>query len=388
MKKHSKGRDAVSDWREMACRKRLTIGMDLGDKVSRYFVIDEEGAEVSQGSVKTTPQALGEQFGGGMGRCRVAMEVGAHSRWVNEQLRAAGHEVIVADARRVPLITSSDNKSDGLDAEMLARLARVDSKLLHPIRHRGMAVQKDLTVIRARQALVEARTQLINCVRGLVKTTGERMAQTSSRTFARRAEQAMPELLRGALAEMVKVIDRIHQAVAAYDAQIEELAQNQYPETARLQQVNGVGALTSLAYVLTIEDPHRFGQSRDVGCYFGLRPKRNQSGDSDPQLGITKAGDPYLRQLLVNCAHHILGPFGADCKLRRWGLALAQQASQKDSRKIRAGQKVKKSNAKKRAIVAVARKLAVLLHRLWVSGETYEPLRGCQQEEPPAAAAA
>lgn len=372
----------------MASRKRLTIGMDLGDKVSHYYVIDEEGVEVSQGSAKTTPQALGEHFGGGMGRCRVAIEVGAHSRWVNELLTALGHEVIVSDPRRVPLITSSDNKSDGVDAEMLARLARVDPKLLHPIRHRGMGVQKDLTVIRARQALVEARTQLINCVRGLVKTTGERMVKTSSRAFARRAEQAMPELLRAALAEMVKVIDGINQAVMAYDAQIEELAQKQYPETARLQQVNGVGALTSLAYVLTIEDPHRFRRSRDVGCYFGLRPKRNQSGDSDPQLGITKAGDPYLRQLLVNCAHHILGPLGADCKLRRWGLALAQQASEKDSQKIRAGKKVKKSNAKKRAITAVARKLAVLLHRLWVSGEAYEPLRGCRQEEPQTAAVA
>jgi transposase len=305
---------------------------------------------------------------------------------VNELLRVLGHEVIVADPRRVPLITGSDNKSDEVDAEMLARLARVDSKLLHPIRHRGMGVQKDLTVIRARQALVEARTQLINCVRGLVKTTGERLAKSSSGAFARRADQAMPELLRGALAEMVKVIDGINQAISAYDAQIEELAKNKYPETARLQQVNGVGALTSLAYVLTIEDPHRFRRSRDVGCYLGLRPKRNQSGGRDPQLGITKAGDPYLRQLLVNCSHHILGPFGADCKLRRWGLGLAQQATEKDSRKIRAGQKVKKSNAKKRAVTAVARKLAVLLHRLWVSGEAYEPLRGCRQEQPAAAA--
>jgi transposase len=369
MKKHSKGNGAVGEWRELAARKRLTIGIDLGDKVSRYCVIDEEGAEVLQDSVKTTPAGLLETFGG-MARCRVAIEVGSHSRWVNELLTDLGQEVLVADPRRVPLISASDNKSDGLDAEMLARLARVDPKLLHPIRHRGMEAQKDLTVIRARQALVEARTKLINCARGLVKTTGVRIAKSSSQGFGRRAAEAMPELLRGALA-----------AVSAYDEQIEQLGRKQYPETARLQQVNGVGALTALTFVLTVEDPHRFRKSRDVGCYFGLRPKRDQSGDSDPQLGITKAGDPYMRQLLVNCAHHILGPFGAECKLRRWGLALAQQAMEKDSQKIRAGKKVKKSNAKKRAITAVARKLAVLLHRLWVSGDTYEPWRGCGQRQ-------
>ncbi len=380
MKKHSKGNGAVGEWRELAARKRLTIGIDLGDKVSHYCVIDEEGAEVLQDSVKTTPAALLETFGG-MARCRVAIEVGSHSRWVNELLTDLGQEVLVADPRRVPLISASDNKSDGLDAEMLARLARVDPKLLHPIRHRGREAQKDLTVIRARQALVEARTKLINCVRGLVKTTGVRIAKSSSRGFGRRAAEAMPEQLGGALAGVLEVIERIHEAVSAYDEQIEQLGRKQYPETARLQQVHGVGALTALTFVLTVEDPQRFRKSRDVGCYFGLRPKRDQSGDSDPQLGITKAGDAYMRQLLVNCAHHILGPFGADCKLRRWGLALAQQTLEQDSQKIRAGKKVKKSNAKKRAITAVARKLAVLLHRLWVSGDTYEPLRGCGQRQ-------
>ncbi len=379
MKKNSKANTVVTGWKEMASRKRLTIGIDLGDKVSRYFVMDDEGTEVTQGSVKTTPAAMAETFGG-MAPCRIAIEVGSHSRWVNELLTKLGQEVLVADARRVPLISSSDSKSDGVDAEMLARLARVDPKLLHPIRHRGMEAQNHLSVIRVRATLVEARTKLINCARGLVKTTGVRLAQASSEAFPQRAKEGMPEQLRSALTEMLEVIERMNVAVASYDKRIEELARKKYPETARLEQVNGVGALTSLAYVLTVEDPHRFARSREAGCYFGLRPRRSQSGDSDPQLGITKAGDEYMRQLLVNCAHHILGPFGADCKLRRWGLALAQQTMEKDQQKKRAGQKVKKSNAKKRAVTAVARKLAVLLHRLWVSGKPYEPLRGCSQE--------
>jgi transposase len=366
--------EGIEEWEE------LTIGIDLGDRVSQFCVLDGEGNKVWEGKVATTPKAFRERFGL-IGASRVAIEVGSHSRWASEVLRRCGHEVLVADPRRVPMISGSDRKSDRVDAEMLARLARVDPQLLHPIQHRGQEAQKDLTMIRARQALVETRTKLINCVRGLVKTTGERLAHSSSEAFPGRATAGLPEQLRGALTEMVQVIARTNEAIASYDQQIEELVEKRYPETARLRQVNGVGALTSLTFVLTIEDPHRFAHSRDAGCYFGLQPRRDQSGDSDPQLGITKAGDEYVRQLLVNCAHYILGPHGADCRLRRWGLGLAQQTRERDSGKIRAGQKVKKSKAKKRAITAVARKLAVLLHRLWVSGESYEPFRGVRQEQ-------
>jgi transposase len=130
-----------------------------------------------------------------------------------------------------------------------------------------------------------------------------------------------------------------------------------------LTQVSGVGTLTAMAFVLTIEEPHRFRRSRDVGCYLGLRPKQQDSGERSPQLRITKAGDSYLRKILVSSAHYIIGPFGPDTDLRRWGLKLCERGGK---------------NAKKRAVVAVARKLAVLLHRLWVTGEVYEPLRNAQ----------
>ena len=131
-----------------------------------------------------------------------------------------------------------------------------------------------------------------------------------------------------------------------------------------LKQLKGVGDLIATAYVLTIEDPHRFRKSRDAGCFVGLQPGRRNSGESEPQMRISKEGDEYLRTLLVQGAHYILGPFGEDSDLRRWGKKLAARGGK---------------NAKKRAVVAVARKLAVLLHRLWVSGEVYEPLRNSQK---------
>jgi len=154
-------------------------------------------------------------------------------------------------------------------------------------------------------------------------------------------------------------VESVSEHIREYDEQIESTAKNRYPETALLQQVHGVGTLTALTYVLTVDDPHRFRRSRDAGAYFGLRPRRRESGDSRPQLRITKEGDAYMRKLLVQCAHHILGPFGADSDLRSWGLELAARGGK---------------NAKKRALVAVARKLAVLLHKLWLTGEVYEPL--------------
>lgn len=363
MKKNSrKQEERVNGMGKGVEQERLTIGIDLGDRRSRYCVLDESGEVLWEGSVATTPKAMREQFGA-LHRSRVVIEVGGHSRWASQELAQCGHEVIVANPRNVKLITQSTRKNDRVDARMLARLGRVDPELLSPIRHRSEAAQVDLAVIRAREALVEARTQLINCVRGMVKATGERVSKCASERFSEQAAEQMPPRLRPALAGLLEQIEQLNEAIRGYDCQIAYLAQTRYPETARLEQVDGVGTLTVLTFVLTVEDPGRFSKSRQVGCYLGLRPKQSQSGESDPQLRITKTGDVYLRQLLVNCAHYILGPFGADCTLRRWGLQLAARGGK---------------NAKKRAIVAVARKLAVLLHRLWVSGERYEPLRGCE----------
>ena len=288
------------------------------------------------------------------------MEVGTHSPWVSRYLARLGYEVIVANARRVRLISESSRKDDKLDAKTLARLARIDPELLSPIRHRGVQAQADLMMIRARAVLVQTRTALINAARGLTKSYGERLPSCATYQMGTDQAELLSPAIRAALEPLLAEVETVTERIREYDKQLEQLCQTRYPETKLLKQVHGVGTLIALAFVLTIEDPHRFRKSRAVGCYVGLRPKRRQSGQSRPQLGISKEGDVYLRTLLVQGAHHVLGPFGKDSDLRRWGLKLAAQGGK---------------NAKKRAVIAVARKLAVLLHKLWVSGETYEPLR-------------
>jgi transposase len=350
--------------------QRLTIGLDLGDRSSWYCVLDEAGQVLLEQKLGTTPKAMKEVFGA-MPRSRIALETGMHSPWVSRVLSELGHEVIVAHARNVRLIGESRRKDDRLDARTLARLARIDPQLLAPVKHRSAQAQADLSVIRARAGLVRARTSLINTARGLTKSYGERLRGCSPRNMnAEKARELSPEL-RAALDPLLEAIESLSEHIREYNQKIEHTAQASYPEVERLKQVKGVGTLIALTYMLTLEDPHRFRKSRDAGCYVGLQPGRRNSGQSEPQLHISKEGDPYLRTLLVQGAHHILGPFGTDSDLRRWGRKLAERGGR---------------NGKKRAVIAVARKLAVLLHRLWVSGEVYEPLRNSKQAMVPAAA--
>jgi transposase len=308
--------------------------------------------------VRTNGKALREVFGG-MPRSRIALETGTHSPWISRLLIELGHEVIVANARKVRLIGESRKKDDRLDAQTLARLARIDPELLCPVQHRSRQAQADLTVIRARAGLVRARTALVNAARSLAKSYGERLRGCNVRNMnPEKAEGLSPEL-QTALEPLLAGIEVLSEQIREYNERIEKLAEESYPQVALLKQVKGVGTLIALTFLLTLEDPHRFRKSRDVGCYLGLQPARRKSGQSEPQLHISKEGNPYLRTLLVQGAQHILGPFGVDCDLRRWGLKLAERGGK---------------SGKKRAIIATARKLAVLLHHLWVSGDVYEPL--------------
>jgi transposase len=338
--------------------RQLTIGLDLGDKSSAYCVLDEAGEVVSEHMVRTTPKALSDCFAS-MVRSRVALETGTHSPWVSRLLAACGHEVIVANARHVRLIAQSRQKDDRLDARTLARLARVDPKLLSPVTHRSAQAQADLSVIRARAALVRSRTTLINTARGLVKTNGERLHGSSSRIIKSDVSADLSPALRTSMEPVLACIKALTLQIREYNRKIIELGRTSYPEVSLLTQVHGVGPLVALTFILTLEDPHRFEKSRDAGCYIGLQPARRNSGNCQPQLHITKQGDPYLRSLLIESANHILGPFGADSDLRRWGLSLATRGA---------------ALGKKRALVGVARKLAVVLHHLWVTGEVYRPL--------------
>jgi transposase len=336
---------------------RLTVGMDLGDQWSNYCILGLQGETLSEGQLQTKQAEVAEFFQA-LPPARVVMEVGTHSPWMQEIIAGEGHEVLVANPRLMEGSKRRKRKNDRIDAQKLARLGRVDPQTLHPIRHRSREVREDLVVLRAREAVVAARTQLINATRGLVKSMGTRLPECSSPSFEQKVKDAIPEKVREALVPLVQLTDALSDCIQSYDQKIAELGEK-YGHTKLLRQVKGVGPITALAYVLTLENPEHFAKSRDVGPYLGLVPKQEDSGEIQPQLGISKTGDTMVRKLLVGSAQYILGPFGPDTDLRRYGLRLCERGGK---------------NAKKRAAVAVARKLAVLLHRLWVSGEVYEPL--------------
>jgi transposase len=338
---------------------RTTAGLDIGDRYSYLCLIDQESGEViEEGRLRTTPEAFRRRFASEQ-PLRIAIEAGTHSPWASRVLEECGHEVLVANSRKLRLIYSNKRKTDEVDAENLARLARLDPKLLYPLKHRGEEAQAHMAIIRSRQALVGSRTQLVNHVRGAVKSFGHRLPKCPARSFHKRAQEHIPEELRPALKPILETIASLTERIGDYDRKLETICGERYPETELLRQVEGVGPITALTFVLTVEDPHRFERSRSVGAYLGLVPARDQSGERDPQKHISKEGDEMLRKLLVGSAHYVLGPFGKDSDLRRHGEKIASRGGK---------------NAKKRAAVAVARKLSVVLHRLWVTAEVYDPL--------------
>jgi transposase len=344
---------------------KMTAGLDLGDKYSYLCLIDQQSGEVmEEGRLRTTPKAFRRRFASEQPPMRIAIEAGTHSPWASRVLEGCGHEVLVANSRKLRLIYSNKRKTDEIDAENLARLARVDPKLLYPLKHRGEDSQAHMALIRSRQALVDCRTQLVNHVRGAVKSFGHRLPKCPARSFHKRAPEHIPEALRPALEPILEQIGSLTERILKYDRNLETVCEEHYPETELLRQVEGIGPLTALTFVLTLEDPHRFEKSRSVGAYLGLVPATDRSGESDPQKRISKEGDEMLRKLLVSSAHYVLGPFGSDSDLRRHGEKIASRGGK---------------NAKKRAAVAVARKLSVLLHRLWVTAEVYDPLRNARR---------
>jgi transposase len=185
-----------------------------------------------------------------------------------------------------------------------------------------------------------------------------------ARSFHKRAAAHIPEVLLPALGPILEQIGSLTERIRDYDRRLETVSKERYPETELLRQVEGIGPLTALTFVLTLEDPNRFERSRSVGAYLGLVPATDRSGERNPQRRISKEGDEMLRKLLVGSAHYILGPFGSDSDLRRHGEKMASRGGK---------------NSKKRAVVAVARKLAVLLHRLWVTGEVYDRLHNAHR---------
>ena len=337
----------------------VTAGIDIGDRYSHLCLLDTQSGEViEEGRILTNHSAFEKRFSGSK-PMRIAIETGTHSPWISRMLEECGHDVLVANARKVRLINGEGRKNDKIDAEKLARLARLDPKLLAPVKHRGEASQAHLALLRSRDVLVSARTKLVNHVRGAVKSFGARLPKCTAESFQNRVAEHLPQELVPALGPVLETIASLTEHIREYDRRLESIAKEIYPQTNLLRQVRGVGVLSALAFVLTLEDPSRFAKSREVGAYLGLVPATDQSGKSDPEKHITKHGNKMMRRLLVSSAHYILGPFGEDSDLRRHGEKIASRGGK---------------NAKKRAVVAVARKLSVLLHRLWVTAEVYEPL--------------
>jgi transposase len=343
------------------CSTEMVIGMDISDKKSEICEMNYSNGKINtRTDVANDGESLSAFFSQypDPEKVMVAMEAGTHSPWISALLSDMGFNVIIGNPRKLKFIWKSEKKSDRRDAEMLARIARFDTELFYPISHRSRESQSVLAVIKARDALVKTRTLLINSVRGMLKSMGYRPPSCSAPAFAGRIIKEMPEEYSYALKETLEIIGQITQSIKGYDKKLKHLCKEKYPEAEILQQVNGVGPITSLAFILTLEEPERFKKSRYVGCFLGLVPRRDQSGEIDKQLGITKAGNAYLRSLLVQCSQYIMGAFGDDCELRRFGEKLAARGGKA---------------AKKRAIIAVARKLSILLHRLWADNATYEP---------------
>ena len=340
----------------------VTIGIDLGDKIHEVCVLNQDGDVVERFSVKNSRKQLQKELKRFINPV-IAIEAGTHSPWISRELSAMGTRVLVGNPRKLRAIWARSQKTDVRDAEMLARIARLDEKLLYPIYHRSEQAQVDLEMIKARDILVRVRTDLVNHVRCVVKSLGDRLPACSADSFHKRALSLIPKKLIPALESVIEQIGSLTGQIHTYDKKIEQLAKESYPETVCLRQVQGAGLLTCLTFILTLESADRFETSRSVGPYLGFTPRHDQSGQSDRHLRISKEGNTYLRRLLVSCAQYILGRFGQDSDLRRYGERLI----------VRGGRA-----AKRKAVVAVARKLAVLLHRLWSTGEVYHPLYNAQ----------
>jgi len=237
---------------------RLTVGADLGDQWSNYCILDLEGDTLAEGQLRTTPQDFSEFFQA-LNAARVVVEVGTHSPWVGEVVRGCRHEVLVANPRLMEGSKRRKRKNDRIDAHKLARLGRVDPESLHPLEHRSREVRQDLVLLRARDALVAVRTELINSTRGLVKSMGQRLPRCSSQSFASKAEEGLPVEIREALLPLVQFAAALSDCIQKYDRKVEEMASQKYGHTKLLRQVKGVGPITALAYVLTVppENPKR-----------------------------------------------------------------------------------------------------------------------------------
>ena len=326
-------------------------GLDVSDKMTHVCVVDGSGAVQWTGVCATDPEVIARTLTTrAPGLVRAVLETGALSAFLYHGLIERGVAAICVCARHAKRVLSARvNKSDPHDAEGLAQMARTG--WFKQVRIKDEATHMDRARLKIREQLIGARQAIANQLRGLLKLFGLRLGQVT--TPARRAERlrllfAQKPELQPILTPLIESLEALEVQIARTTKQLAAQAAAD-PVTARLMTAPGVGPITALIFKASIEDPERFARGEDAGAFAGLAPRRNQSGERDYKGRISKAGDPMLRRALYEAANVLLGRVKRSCALRDWGLKLAE------------------TKGTKRARVAVARKLAVLLHRLWRS---------------------
>ena len=335
----------------------ITIGMDLGNEKHAVCALDQAGKVLWRRDVANTPEALRPFFKENAG-ATVAMETGLCCRWISALAKSCGCEVLVGNARRLAAIWQSKQKNDENDALMLARLARADRELFHPVELRDDERHEMVQILELREVAVSQRTQAVNSVRGLCKALGVFIPKCDASCFHKVAKDAIPADRAWKFKPMIRHLKEIAATVRRYDAMLEKYARSHFKEEVELlQTIPSVGPVTSCAFVAHISDPRRFGSARDAGAYFGLTPGQDQSGDRDAPKRITKTGSTLMRHLLVTAANYILRESSPDTALKRHGERICER-----------GGKV----ARRKAKTAVARKLAVTMLAMLKSGKPYD----------------
>lgn len=342
------------------------IGIDIGDKVNFICILNESGDILDKFEIDNNKEEMIEYFES-IEKASIVIEAGSHSPWISRLLISIGHDVFTCNPRHLAAVSQNLQKSDQTDCEILARLLLTGKHLLKQVHHAKEDAMRDFLLIKSRRALVKSRTILINNSRGVVKSFGERISpRLTADAFHKHAGETLKEDTLEKIEDLIEVIGKTTEQILKYEKSIKDLIKKKYPVAELLQSINGVGPLTSLAFILTIDDPNRFEKSRNVPVYLGLVPRRDQSGDKDKQLPITKAGSKLMRSLLLNCANYILSEKGEDNQIKRFGLKISGNGKSK----------ARKNKAK----VAVARKLCVIMHQIWITNKPFMAILGDKVE--------
>lgn len=337
---------------------KMFAGLDVGGKTTAICIVDEAGKIVWQGMVDTHPDAIAARLKGFQERLvKVGIESGPFTPHLHRSLAGMGFALVCMDARRAAdAIKSRRIKSDKADAWALAEMLRTG--WFTAVHVKSAESHKIKTLLGARDQLVRVKRSLGNQVRGLLRPFGVRLpSRAGMKKFAEAAHQAVQadRLLQAGIEALLEALASIDSQIARLDDELKTFARRS--EVAwRLMSVPSVGTITALAYIAAIEDPNRFRRTRDIGAYLGLTEKRYQSADTDVGLGISKQGDAMARHYLYEAANVLLTSVKKRSALRSWGL------------------KLMKTIGAKRARVAVARKLAVLLGRMWKDGTHFEAM--------------